>query len=326
MSAIPDYVLLGDIGATNARLGLVADSVLGPIASFEVARFAQFTDLIARFIAQHCGASSPRRALLAIAAPVDSNRCALTNSPWVIDTAELDAQFGIQSRLVNDFEAVAHALPLLGAPDLAKVGGATGRKSSPMTVLGPGSGLGVACLVPRAERSFVIPSEGGHATLPATCDREDQILKFLRERFGHSSAERAVSGSGLENIYRAIGALDGVETPLQNATQITTSALRGECDLAVEALNSFCAFLGSFAGNVALTFGARGGVYIAGGISPRIVDFIRRSQFRSRFEAKGRFSDYLRPIPVYVITHPHAAFIGLQSLLSHECSPPLQME
>ena len=171
-------------------------------------------------------------------------------------------------------------------------------------------------LIGRADKPVVITSEGGRATLAATCDREDRIIQHLRARFGHVSVERALSGPGLENIYRAIGAVDKVATALQNAAQITKSALRGECHVAVEALNVFCAFLGSFAGNVALTFDGRGGVYIAGGISPRIVDFMRRSQFRVRFEGKGRFQQYLKPIPVHVVTHPAAAFIGLKSLLS----------
>jgi glucokinase len=227
----------------------------------------------------------------------------------------LRSLFGLQSRLLNDFEAVAHALPLLGSADLTKIGGGAGERISPMAVLGPGTGLGVACLVQQPDQAVVIQSEGGHATLAGTCDREDQIIQQLRERFGHASAERALSGPGLKNIYQAIGALDKVATPLPDATQITSSALRSECTIAVEALNIFCGFLGSFAANVALTFGARGGVYIAGGISPRIVDFLHRSQFRARFEAKGRFREYLRAVPVHVITHPAAAFIGLNSIL-----------
>jgi glucokinase len=176
------------------------------------------------------------------------------------------------------------------------------------------TGLGVACLIRRADKPVVIASEGGHATLAATCDREDQIIQHLRRRFGHASAERAISGPGLENIYFAIAALDKVDTALKNATEITRSALRSECRIAVEALNVFCAFLGSFAGNMALTFDARGGIYIAGGISPRIVEFMRRSQLRDRFEAKGRFREYLKTIPVNVITHPAAAFVGLTSI------------
>ena len=316
VSAFAECFLLGDIGATNARLALLTGSALGPVTSFEVARFARFADVIDLFLRDHCSQCHPKRALFAIAAPVDGQWSALTNCQWVIDTAELQTAFNIQSQLLNDFEAVAHSLPLLGSSDLAKIGGGALNRTSPMAVLGPGTGLGVACFVPRSGQPVVIQSEGGHATLAGTCDREDDIINHLRQRFGHASAERAVSGPGLENIYQAIGALDTVETPLRNATEITRSALRGECNTAVQALNTFCALLGSFAGSAALTFGARGGVYIAGGIPPRIVDFMRRSQFRARFEAKGRFREYLEAIPVHVITHPAAAFIGLMSILS----------
>jgi len=316
MSTFPECVLLGDIGATNARFALATESVIGPVTTFEVNRFARFTDVVNLFLRDHSDRSRLRHALFAIAAPIDGERCVLTNSPWVIEAAELQAIFGLQAELLNDFAAVANSLPLLGPADLAKLGGGAGDKTSPMAVLGPGTGLGVACLIRRGDKRVVIASEGGHATLAATCDREERIIQDLRQRFGHASAERALSGPGLENIYRAIGAVDKVEIALQNATQITRSALRGECNIAVEALNVFCAFLGSFAGNVALTFDARGGVYIAGGISPRIVDFMRRSQFRVRFEAKGRFQQYLKSIAVHVITHPAAAFIGLKSFLS----------
>jgi glucokinase len=316
MSTFPECVLLGDIGGTNARFALATESVIGPVTTFEVNRFARFTDVVNLFLRDHSDRSRLRHALFAIAAPIDGERCVLTNSPWVIEAAELQAIFGLQAELLNDFAAVANSLPLLGPADLAKLGGVAGDKTSPMAVLGPGTGLGVACLIRRANKRVVIASEGGHATLAATCDREERIIQHLRQRFGHASAERALSGPGLENIYRAIGAVDKVEIALQNATQITRSALRGECNIAVEALNVFCAFLGSFAGNAALTFDARGGVYIAGGISPRIVDFMRRSQFRVRFEAKGRFQQYLKSIAVHVITHPAAAFIGLKSLLS----------
>jgi len=187
-----------------------------------------------------------------------------------------------------------------------------------MAVLGPGSGLGVACLVVRSERRVVISSEGGHATLAPICEQEDRIVAHLRERFGHVSAERVISGSGLENIYQAITALEELKIRPQSATEITKNAISGECQVARRSLDAFCAFLGSFAGDVALTFGARGGVYIAGGISPRILDFLIRSEFRKRFEAKGRLRNYLEAIPSYVITHPAAALIGLKSLLKQQ--------
>jgi|SRR5580704_15103868 glucokinase len=314
MSISSECILLGDIGATNARFALFANGVLGAVTSFEVAKFARFADVIAIFLKDRCREFRVKRALLAIAGPVKGERSVLTNSSWVIDTPELRAIFKLEARIFNDFEAVALSLPWLTPTDLAPIGGGNPAAGAPKAVVGPGSGLGVACLIPRSEKPVVISSEGGHATLAATCEREDRIIGQLRQRFGHVSAERAVSGMGLENIYQAIAALDGVDIPSRSAAEITKSALRSESQVAREALHVFCAFLGSFAGNVALTFGARGGVYVAGGISPRILDFLVRSQFRNRFEAKGRFQSYLETLPSYVITHPAAAFVGLKSL------------
>ncbi len=315
MSVLMESVLLGDIGATNARLSLLANGNLSPISSFEVAKFGRFTDALAIFIKEHCRHTQIHKAILAIAGPVKGERVALTNSPWVIDVSELQTVFGLQVRIINDFEAVALSLPSLTSSDLAGIGGGKPERGAPMAVLGPGTGLGVACLVDRSDRPVVIASEGGHATLAPTCQQEDRIMNHLRKRFGHVSAERVISGSGLENIYQAIAVLEGLEFPLRNAAEITKHALGGECQLARRALQAFCAFLGSFAGNVALTFGARGGVYIAGGISPRILDFLVELDFRQRFEAKGRLQAYLAAIPTYVITHPAAALIGLESLV-----------
>jgi glucokinase len=315
MSSSADYILLGDIGATNARFALLSNGNLSAISSIEVAKFEQFTDVLAIFIKKHYRQTQIHQALLAIAGPVKGERVALTNASWVIDISELRTVFDLQARIVNDFEAVALSLPSLTSTDLVGIGGGRSESGAPMAVLGPGSGLGVACLVDHSDRRLVVGSEGGHATLAPTCEQEDRIVDHLRERFGHVSIERVISGSGLENIYQAIAALEGLEIPPRNAAEITKNALSGECQLAKRSLQAFCAFLGSFAGNVALTFGARGGVYIAGGISPRILDFLIRSEFRKRFEAKGRFQSYLEAIPSYVITHPAAALIGLKSLV-----------
>jgi glucokinase len=308
-------VLLGDIGATNARFALLSNGNLDAMRIFEVAKFAQFADVLAAFIKEHCRQTQIHQALLAIAGPIKGERVLLTNSSWVIDARELQTDFGLPARIVNDFEAVALSLTSLTSDDLAQIGGGRSEAGTPMAVLGPGSGLGVACLIDRPERRVVIASEGGHATLAPTCEQEDQIVNQLRKRFGHVSAERAISGSGLENIYHALAALEGLEIPPLSATEITKNAISGESQLAKRSLDAFSAFLGSFAGSVALTFGARGGVYIAGGISPRILNFLVRSEFRNRFEAKGRFRSYLEAIPTYVITHPAAALIGLKSLV-----------
>ena len=310
-----EQVLLGDIGATNARFALLANGVVGPVRSFDVTRFARFADAVATFLKDHYQQIEISKAVLAVAGPVEDDRCVLTNRSWVVDARELYETFRLEARIINDFEAVAYSLPSLAPPDLVGIGGGKAEPGAPMAVLGPGSGLGAACLVPEAEKHIVISSEGGHTTLAGANDREDEIIKQLRSRFGHVSAERVVSGDGLENIYQAIVALDGLALAPRSAADITKSALGGDCPVAHEALATFCAFLGSFAGNIALTFGARGGVYIAGGVSPRIVDFLGRSEFRNRFEAKGRLRPYLEAIPSYVIVHPAAAFLGLKSLL-----------
>jgi glucokinase len=319
MSISPECILLGDIGATNARFALLTNGVLGAVSSFGIAKFGRFADVVATFLKDHCREFRVKQAVLAIAGPVKGERSFLTNCSWVIDARELRAAFNLEARIVNDFEAVALSLPWLTSTDSAGIGGGKPEVGAPKAVFGPGSGLGVACLICHSDKPVVVSSEGGHATLTATCEREDRIVGQLRQRFGHVSAERAVSGAGLENIYQAIAFLDRLDVVSRSAAEITKCALGGECQVACEALHTFCAFLGSFAGNIALTFGARGGVYIAGGISPRILDFLVRSEFRSRFEAKGRFRPYLEAIPSYVITHPAAAFVGLKSLLD-QCS------
>jgi glucokinase len=307
--------LLGDIGATNARLAVVSNGVLGTVSNFTVADFESFTDVIRAFFGDDCRSVSEHAAMLAVAGPVKEGRCVLTNCSWSIDPHELRREFGFATiNLCNDFEAVALSLPHLTETDLFRLGDGKPLSGAPMAVLGPGTGLGVACFVPTAHAPVVIPSEGGHATMAATSPREDAIIAYLRRQFGHVSAERMVSGFGLENLYRAVVALDAVDAPERTAPEITGAGLDGSCPISRMALDLFCGMLGTIAGNVALTFGARGGVFIAGGIAPRMTDFIARSEFRSRFESKGRFRSYLRSIPTSIIIHPAATFIGLRSV------------
>src|SRR5258706_3994320 len=252
-----EHRLLGDIGATNVRFALLSNGVFGRIKWFPVWDFPRFTDVVTASL--DCQQVSVREALLAVAGPVDNDRCVLINSAWTIDAPELCAAFSFaRVHILNDFEATALSLPLLTAADLYPVGGGEAVLGSPMAVLGPGTGLGVACFVPSSQSSIVIASEGGHATMAATSDREDAIIDYLRRQFSHVSAERVVSGSGLENLYRAVIALGGVAAPQRDAPAITRAALDGDCPASVAALELFCAMLGSFAGNAALTFGARG--------------------------------------------------------------------
>jgi glucokinase len=316
-------VLLGDIGATNARFALLADGLLGPVKWIAVARYPQFADALEEFLREQFCGRLIEKALLAVAGPVEGERCNLTNCSWTIDGREMRKRFKLQTvQIINDFQATALSLPHLMERDVRSLGGGSAVSGAPMVVLGPGSGLGVAGLVGDGARQIVVASEGGHATLPATSVREDAVLDHLRKRFGHVSAERVLSGPGIENLYRAIAAVDGFDVPSRHAAEITNAALQGTCPTSRAALDMFCAMLGGFAGNVALTYGARGGVYIAGGIAPRILDYLAASEFRSRFEQKGRLRDYLEAIPSHVIVHSAATFLGLMSLAAPKPSNP----
>ena len=247
-------VLLGDIGATNARFAVLTEGRVGPVRTLEVARFPRFVEAVALVRNELQGAMNIQAAAVAVAGPVSDGRCVLTNCSWIIDARELYDAFHIKASVVNDFEAAAYSLPLLGPSDLVKIGRGESAEEAPRVVLGPGTGLGVACLMLRNGRPLVLPSEGGHATFAGANEREDAILKYLRGAFGHVSAERVISGDGLENIYKAIVVLDGLSSPQQSAAAITESALKADSQSTTEALAIFCSFLGSFAGNIVLTF------------------------------------------------------------------------
>jgi glucokinase len=304
-------VLLADIGGTNARFAMLAGSELGPVVHIAAADHAQFAGALRAFLS---GGERADAAVLAVAGVVSGGRCALTNNPWVVDAAELQSAFGFSRvRLINDFEAIAWALPHFSAHDLCRIGGGEPAADAPTAVLGPGTGLGVAAWLPHGG-GLVLTSEGGHATLAGASPREDAVIAHLRARFGHVSAERVLSGPGLENLYKAIAALDGVSVPVRSAAEISYAAASGECPVCRAALDMFCALLGDVAGNLALTFGARGGVTIAGGIVPRLAEELVRSAFRTRFESKGRMRAYVEPIPVDVVMHADPAFVGLKGL------------
>ena len=315
MRGDPDQVLLGDIGGTNARFAILADDRIGAIEILAVRDYPRFADSLAAFLSRHPEARAFTRLFLACAGPIEDERCELTNSSWVIDAAELRASFNWAAvRVINDFEALAWSLPILESSDLFTIGKGDGDRRASMAVLGPGTGLGVACHVLNPAGEIVIASEGGHATLPATCRREDAIIEHLRNRFGHVSVERVLSGDGLVNVYEAIAAIDHLSAAQRSAASITAGAVEGGCPICREALDLFCATLGSVAGDVALTFAAKGGVFIAGGIAPRIVEYLRDSQFRTRFESKGRSKFYLANIATSVIVCREPAFLGLRRL------------
>jgi glucokinase len=313
-TAKSDRVVLADIGGTNARFAVMDRRTIGPIEHLRVADFAGAPEAIAAFLAHHAAGEPPAAAVLGVAGPVENNRCIITNSQWIIDGVELQKLFGFATvHLLNDFEALGWSLPALQPADLFAVGEQRPAPMGPMLAVGPGTGFGAACFLPGSAQSLVAVTEAGHATLPATSQREEQVIGELRRRFGHVSIERVLSGTGLENLYQALAAVDGVAAPDRDAAGITKAALDGSCGISRAALDMFCSWLGAVAGNLALTFCARGGVFIAGGIVPRFTDWFAQSKFREQFESKGRYQSYLAKIPTSVIVMPDASFIGLKA-------------
>ena len=218
--------------------------------------------------------------------------------------------------MLNDFEALALSLPCLAGAELHQIGGVAPENHATKVVLGPGTGLGIAGLVWSGERWIAVPGEGGHTSLGAHDERELALLGGLRKGRSHLSTERALSGPGLADLYQVIAASHGESPAELQPNDVLVRALSGEDGIAVEALDVFITWLGRFAGDVALLFGARGGVYLGGGIAPKILPALSSGPFRASFEQKGRMTAYLAPIPVYVIRADFATLKGAAAALS----------
>jgi glucokinase len=312
--------LIGDVGATNARFARVTgDGAITRTRVFACEDYARIDDAIETYLAEDAATPRPAAAAIGIAGPITGDRIALTNHPWSFSTSELRHSLGLERlRFINDFAANALAIPHLTAKQRSAIGGGVAAAAMPIGIIGPGSGLGISGLTQSGTGWRVIDGEGGHATMAAATDREAAVLDRMRSRFDHVSAERVLSGPGLVNLYNALAEIDGVPAAAHTPAQITDPAVDRQDPLCREAVALFCAMLGTMAGNLALTIGARGGVYIAGGIVPKLGDRFAESGFRQRFEDKGRMRPYLEAIATFVITAPIPAFIGLAALLADE--------
>ena len=304
--------LVGDVGGTNARLALVdSDGHIRHPKTYAAADYASLSDVIATYLETTTGRKRPPRAAIAVAGPVVDGEIEFTNIDWRMSEGELVGTFEFEAaRLLNDFAAQALACPMLSTDDLRRIGPERrGAEGAPLVVLGAGTGFGVAGLA-RSERGDVpIACEGGHAAFAPVGDLEMEVLKIFARRHGRVSIERVLSGPGLHELYRALGEIGGVEAPLSDEKAVAAVGLEGPC-LARDTLELFCGILGSVAGDIALTYGARGGVYVSGGIAPRFIDLIMAGGFRRRFEDKGRLSEYMADIPTALIVHPYAALVG----------------
>ena len=313
--------LLADIGGTNARFALLVDGKLEAIDVLACADYptlgAAIDAFLARAASQGWHTAAIRHAGIAIANPVEDDLVRMTNHHWSFSVARLRVERQLTTLLVvNDFAALAMALPYLTLEQRARIGtgpgGGAGLYGRPIGLIGPGTGLGVSGVVQAGERWIALAGEGGHASFAPGTDDEILLLQGLRREFGHVSAERLLSGMGLELIHRTLA---GEHLA---AASITGRALGSNDGACLRTIACFCGVLGSVAGNVALTLGATGGMYIGGGIVPRLGKLFFQSSFRQRFEDKGRLAPYLARIPTWLITEPYPALVGVAAMLAEK--------
>ena len=306
-------VLIGDIGGTNARFAILVDAFAEPkeFPVVQTADFATIDQAIQTAILDRTSLQ-PRSAVLAIAGPIDGDEIALTNCPWVVRPKAMAAELNLGDIiLLNDFEAQALAVVALGEEHMVRIGHGHPDPSAGRVVLGPGTGLGVAGLVHSRHTWIPVPGEGGHMDMGPRTPRDFEVFPHIERIEGRISGEQILCGRGLVNLYRAIAKTDGREAPFSTPAEITSAALDKTDPVSVEAIDMFCTCLGRIAGDLALVFMSRGGVYLTGGIAQKIVPALLTSGFRAAFEDKAPHSALMRTMPVFVITHPLAALAGL---------------
>lgn len=316
--------LVGDIGGTNARFGLVdlQDDRLEVVAAkgYLCSAFPNAPEAITAYLAEQGLTCALSGVAIAVAGPIEAGAIRFTNSNWHLSENRLrEMGFG-SACLLNDYAALAIAAPLLQGKDLQTIGpdlDAPGDQT--IAVVGPGTGFGVSALARDGSGVAILATEGGHIAFAPGDDVEIEILRLLAARYGRVSVERILSGPGLRDLHQCLRTMAGRPSMVVESAEITRQALAGDPDC-LATVERFCAILGAVAGDFALSFGARGGIYLAGGIPPLIIDVLRGDTFRRRFEDKGRFAGYLAAIPTRVIMRPHAALVGAAHALLNDDS------
>jgi glucokinase len=320
--------LIADIGGTNIRIAqahATPEISIDEIETYQCQEFASLTEVIAHYLETKALNGAIIHACLAIACPVDNDLISMTNLPWQFSQKELKSSLALASlRLINDYTAIAMAIPLLNEQQKVKIGGGESVSGKPISVCGPGTGLGVANLVPITvadkQQWHCISGEGGHIDFSPVNQTEQHVLNAIQTIKPRVSYEQLLSGFGLEQIYQALLTLNhdtidmSVVTKI-SAKDITHNAVQGTCPICEETLTLFCNVLGGFAGNLALIMNSQGGVYIAGGIVPRFIDYLKTSDFRLRFETKGRLSAITEQAPTYVITEAQPGLLGAAAFI-----------
>ncbi len=308
-----------DLGGTNIRLAVCEPETgkLSELKEFACAQFATLEAALLQYFATLQG--EVKHLCIGIACPVDNDHVVMTNLSWEFSKQALKEQLKLESLyVINDYTAISLALPFLSSEEKIQIGGGEAQTDGVTAVFGPGTGLGVSHIIKPADKWISLDGEGGHVSFTANTREQADILFLLQEQFGHVSAERILSGQGLVNLYQSLCSLSEQQAKFEQPKEVSQAALNGSCAIAHRSLQVFCQVMGGFAGNLALNLNCTGGVYIAGGIVPRFVDFFQASEFRSFFEEKGRFQDYLAAIPTFVITHDNPGLLGASVYLRQE--------
>lgn len=304
--------LVADIGGTHARFALFSEGHLSHISVIKHRDVETFHDALDQYL-DTCNGLKPNRCCLAVATPITGDTVALTNSHWTISRSDISRRFDFQSvELINDFTALANALPFLHGEDLRQFGGSAASTNGPRALLGAGTGLGVSgLLTAETGQTIALAGEGGHVCVPQGNETDRRVFDRLESQFGRVSLERILSGDGLRNVHWALSNDETEALDAQpEASDISAMAKNNESARAVETMRVFTRMLGCYAGDLALILGASGGVFIGGGIATAIVDSLDSWGLRKAFDEKGRMSRVVQPIPLYVICHPHPGLIG----------------
>lgn len=314
--------LVADIGGTNIRLALTDTSNnITNIETFQCAKFKSLFEVINQYLSKKKMHGTYENACLAIAAPVDHDIISMTNLPWQISQKQLKEQLKLKSLyFINDFSAIAMAIPFLNDEQKQQIGHCEPTVGKAISVCGPGTGLGVATLIAVDDKWHCLSGEGGHSDFAPVDELEMKILHYLQTIKKRVSYEQLLSGYGLEQIYQALISINqndiNVAVELLSAENISSRAVDNSCSVCYQALSIFCRVLGSFAGNLALTMNSLGGVYIAGGIVPKFIEFLQQSDFRLRFETKGRLSTLTKQAPTYIIKEKQPGLLGASAYLN----------
>lgn len=319
LSTYPDGPrLLADVGGTNARFALESrPGVLESVRTYPCKDYSGLQEAIEHYMVD-AQCDCPQNAAIAIANPVDGDQIKMTNHHWQFSIEGMRRALGLNTLVVvNDFTALAMALPKMNFEHWRQIGGGTPRQNSPIALLGPGTGLGVSGLIYDGKGWVPLSSEGGHVTFSPVDERDDVVLQYARRLWAHVSFERIAAGPGLSVIYDALATARGRKAPGLSPGNVVALAMNAD-QLANEAVSCFCAILGTLAGNLALTLGAKGGVYVGGGVTRKLDELFDAEAFRQRFEQKGRFEPLMKAVPTYQITAEYPAFLGIAAILADQ--------